>query len=72
MVALVVKPGYLPYVAMKANGDQVGRLVARCRSMKAKCVNLPDIARDFYQKGAVGQYMKRDSIPGLKKIMQYS
>ena len=70
MVALVIAPGYLPYVAMKASGDSVRRMVSRHRAVGAACVNLPDVAREFYQKGVVGSYMKGDCIEGMKKILQ--
>jgi type III secretion protein U len=70
MVALVVYPNRLPYVAAKARGDSVRRMVARYRSAGVACANLPDVARDFFHKGAINQYMKRDCIDGLKKIFQ--
>ncbi len=70
MVALVIYRNRLPYVAAKARGDGIGRMVGRYRTAGAACVNLPDVARDFYQKGVMGQFMNRDSIDGLNKILQ--
>jgi flagellar biosynthesis protein FlhB len=70
MVALVYYSGRLPYVAMKAKGDHVRRMVSRHRAAGATCVNLPDVARDFFQRGVVGQYMRRDCIEGMKKIIR--
>lgn len=70
MVALVFQSGRLPYVAMKVKGDGVKRTLSKLRAAGATCVNLPDVAREFYQIGAVGQYMTRACVPGLKKILQ--
>lgn len=71
MVGLFVQRGYYPFVLVKADGQNTRKVVARCRTYGAKCVNLPDVARDYHRMAVVGRYMSQDSIAGLKKIMQH-
>lgn len=70
MVGLFLEQGYFPFVLIKADGQNARKATARCRTKGAKCVNLPDVARDFYRMAVVGRYMSRESLEGLKKIMQ--
>ncbi|MGL6209796.1 MAG: EscU/YscU/HrcU family type III secretion system export apparatus switch protein [Paracoccaceae bacterium] len=70
MVALVYRPGHVPFMAAKVQGTTVPKLVRKYRTIGAKCVNLPKIAQEFYAMAAPGNYLRHQSAKGMSQVLR--
>ena len=70
MVALVYKHGHIPFLAAKTQGNTVPKLVRKYRSLGAKCVNLPKVAREFYGMAPPGSYLRPQAAKGMAQVLR--
>lgn len=69
LVGVVYYGGRPPYIVIRAKGDSVTRQVSRLRSARVKCINLPEVAREFYNLGQVGSYLPPKTIKSMEKLL---
>jgi type III secretion protein U len=70
LVAILYEPGITPFVVMKAKGKSVPGIQARFRAMGVRCVNLPEVARQFHRRYAVSAYMDAQAAPGMARVLR--
>lgn len=69
VVALLYRPGTIPFMVFKAKGQSAGQIVRQFKSMRIPCVNLPQVASSFHRMTAAGNYLHVSSAAGMADVL---